>query len=368
MTAASLALAMTACSASSERAVTSSAVTAPTTAPAESVASWEPTGIGIDATGRIFFTDCLGGHVYRIDTPGTATMIAGTGISTTAGGLSGEAVPATAADLHCPADVAFDPAGNLIVVDHANNRLRSIDTAGVIHTIIGSGPIGTATDDGTIGGDGGPALAAQLQEPWGIVFDSSGDLLIADRDNHAVRRVDVNGVITTVAGSGDRGFGGDGGPATAAQMSRPQSVAIDASGNVFISDSDNHRVRKVDTNGVISTVVGTGASGYSGDGAAALDAELMDPNGLAFDLRGNLYIADDLANAVRMVDVRGIISTVAGTGEAGFSGDGGRAVAGRLDTPSDVVFDASGHLYITDAGNHRIRRVNPDGTIETYAS
>ena len=173
------------------------------------VSSWQPTGLGFDDKGNLLVTDCLGGHVYQLDASGHATMMAGTGVSTTSGGLSGEGVPALEADIHCPADAAGDGRGNVLVVDHANNRIRSIDPNGIIKTVIGSGPIGTGSDDGDLAGEGGPATAATLQEPWGIFLDSHGNLFLADRDNHAVRRVDEQGVITTIAGTGNRGFSGD---------------------------------------------------------------------------------------------------------------------------------------------------------------
>jgi sugar lactone lactonase YvrE len=332
------------------------------------VSSWEPTGLGFDTAGHLLVTDCVGGHLYRLDASGRATVIAGTGVSTTSGGFSGERVPALQADIHCPADATGDAHGNIVVVDHANNRIRSIDANGIIATIIGSGPIGTGTDDGNLAGDGAAALAATLQEPWGIVFDAAGNLYIADRDNHAVRKVDASGIITTVAGSGDRGFAGDGGPAIGAKLSRPQSVAIDRAGNVFFSDSDNHEIRWVDLKGSISSMAGLGQAGISGDGGPAIEATMLDPNGLVLDNQGNLYFVDDLAHVVRRVALNGVITTLVGTGEAGFSGDGGPGADAALSSPTDIVFDAAGNLYIADGGNHRVRVLRPDGTIETFST
>ncbi len=338
--------------------------TAPTAAPRP----WEPTGLGIDAEGRLLVTDCLGGHVYRVDPGGHATQIAGTGVSSAAGGLSGEGVPAGKADIHCPADATADVADNILVVDHANNRIRLIDSGGLITTIVGSGPIGTAIDDGNLAGDGGPALAATLQEPWGIVIDANGNLLIADRDNHAIRKVDPTMVITTVAGSGNRGFSGDGGPATQANLSRPQSVAVNRLGQVYFSDSDNHRIRKVSVDGIITTFAGNGQAGSLGDGGPATQASLNDPNGVVFDVRGNLFIADDAANVIRRVGLDGVISTVAGTGVAGFSGDGGPGTAATLNAPYDLIFDETGNLYISDSANNRIRVLRPDGSLDTFST
>jgi sugar lactone lactonase YvrE len=360
------ALLVAACSA--EVGSPSPAATQPPGSATPSVAAllWSPEGLAFGADGTLYASDCVGGRIYRVDAAGTVTVFAGTGVSSPAGGLSPEGVLATEADLHCPMGLAFDPAGNLLVVDHANNRIRSIGPDGLINTMVGSGPIGTSTDDGDLSGDGGPAIAAALQEPTAIAFDGAGNLYIADRDNHAIRRVDPSGTITTVAGSGERGFAGDDGLAIDAELSRPQGVAVDVAGNIYISDSDNHRIRKVDPSGVITTIAGTGEPGYSGDGGPAIDAMIVDPYVLVVDAGGNLLVSGS-GNVIRMIDATGIISTVAGTGESGLSGDGGAAVEAQLSFPTGLVFDAAGNLYIGEVGNHRIRIVHPDGIIETFA-
>ena len=334
--------------------------------PSAAALTWAPEGLAFDAAGTLYVSDCVGGRIYRVDPAGTVTVFAGTGVSGPAGGLSPEGVPATAADLHCPMGLAFDPAGRLLVVDHANSRIRAIGVDGFINTVVGSGPIGTSSDDGELTGDGGPAIEASLQEPTAIAFDGAGNLYIADRDNHAIRRVDPSGTITTVAGSGERGFAGDDGPAIEAELSRPHGVAVDGVGNIYISDSDNHRIRKVDTSGVITTIAGTGEPGYSGDGGPALDAMIVDPYVLVVDGGGNLLVGGS-GNVIRMIDPSGIISSVVGTGESGLSGDGGAATAAQLSFPTGLVLDAAGNLYIGEVGNHRIRIVHTDGIIGTFA-
>jgi sugar lactone lactonase YvrE len=327
---------------------------------------WAPEGLVFGPDGTLYVSDCVGGRIFRVDPAGAVSVFAGTGISSMSGGLSPDGLPATQADLHCPMGLAFDAAGNLLVVEHANNRIRAIGVDGLINTVVGNSPIGTSVDDGELTGDGGPAREASLQEPTAIAFDGAGNLYIADRDNHAIRRVDAGGIITTVAGSGDRGFAGDDEPATEAELSRPQGVAVDGAGNIYISDSENNRIRRVDASGVITTIAGTGQPGYSGDGGPALEATIVDPYVLVVDGGGNLLFSSS-GNVVRMIDANGIIRTVAGTGEGGLSGDEGPATQGQLSFPTGLVFDAAGNLYIGEVGNQRIRIVRPDGMIGTFA-
>jgi DNA-binding beta-propeller fold protein YncE len=217
-------------------------------------------------------------------------------------------------------------------------------------------------------GDGGPATEAALSTPGFIAADAAGDLYAADLDNHRVRRISASGIITTVAGSGQDTFSGDGGPATKAGMN-PVTVAVDSTGNLYIVDAgNNNRIRKVDASGIITTVAGGGhpADGI-GDGGPATSARLNFPTDVALDARGNLFIVEHTGHRVRMVTPAGTISTVAGTGQAGFAGDGGPATAAQLNLPISVVPDDAGHLYIADVGNHRVRMVGPDGAIRTVA-
>ena len=215
-------------------------------------------------------------------------------------------------------------------------------------------------------GDGGPALLAQLNLPVGMTFDGTGNLYIADSANRRIRKVSPEGTITTVAGSGIQGYDGDSGPATDAQLIYPKDVAIDEAGNLYIADSGGHAVRMVDTTGTIWTYAGDGVSGFAGDGGPAQQARLNDPEAVEFDRAGNLYVADVRNNRVRRIDRDGTITTVAGNGRRGFSGDGGPARSASL-VPVDLAFDTQGNLYIADAGNARIRKVGTDGTIITVA-
>ena len=277
-------------------------------------------------------------------------------ISTVAGdgtfGFGGDGGPATAAQLYFPNGVAPDGAGNLYIADFNNQRIRKVDAAGVISTVAGDGTFG-------FGGDGGPATAAQLYLPSDVALDGAGNLYIADTANQRIRKVDAAGMISTVAGDGTQGYGGDGGPATAAQLYFPYGVAPDGSGNLYIVDSANQRIRKVDASGVITTVAGDGTRGYGGDGGPAVAAQLDLPYGVALDGAGNLYIADTSNDRIRKVDASGAISTVAGDGTRGYGGDGGPAVAAQLDLPRGVALDGAGNLYIADSGNDRIRRLTP---------
>ena len=287
----------------------------------------------------------------------TIETVAGTGTR----GFSGDGGPATAAQLGGPQGVAVDDAGNLYIADGWNRRIRKVNAStGSISTVAGTGTRG-------YGCDSGPATAAQLTA-LGVTVDASGNLYIADPGNQCIRKVGVDGNISTVAGTGTRGFsgdGGDGGPATAAQLGHPSDVALDAEGNLYINA--HNRIRKVGVDGNISTIAGTGILGYSGDGGPATEAKLRTAGGVTLDTEGNLYIPDARNNCIRKVGVDGNISTIAGTGTRGFNGDGGPATAAQLAYPYDVALDAEGNLYIADAGNDRIRKVGVDGNISTIA-
>jgi PKD repeat protein len=283
-------------------------------------------------------------------------------IATVAGtgtyGYSGDGGPATAAQLDSPHGVAVDRQGNLYIADYGNNRVRKVARDGRISTVAGNGK-------SLFSGDGGPATAAQLYAPSSVAVDGQGNLYVTDFGNRRVRKVTTSGVISTVAGTGTLGFSGDGGPATAAELAYPLGLAVDRQGNLYIADYGAQRVRKVSTAGVISTVAGTGTPGSAGDGGPATAAQLNTPIAVAVDAQGSLYIADSGNNRIRKV-MNGTISTVAGTGTAGFTGDGGEATAAQLNGPAGVVVGPSGTLYIVDKGNQRVRKV-ANGTISTVA-
>jgi sugar lactone lactonase YvrE len=302
--------------------------------------------------------------------PETIETVAGSGSNWADpyGSFSGDGGPATSAQLGVPISVALDAAGNLLISDSCNNRIRKVEAAtGIITTVVGIGP-SSGCSSGSFSGDGGLAVDAGLDIPQGIAVDASGNLFIADPPSQRVRRVDTSGIITTVAGDGNAGFLGDGGAATSARLNDPKWVAVDQTGNLFISEDNNHRVRRVDTSGVITTVAGNGSSSVSGDGGLAVDAGIGTPYGITVDGNGNLFIVDTANNVVRRVDaVTGIISTVAGTGTVGFFGDGGPATSAEFDGPQQIAFDPGGNLYVSDTGNQRIRKIDLTGIITTVA-
>ena len=280
---------------------------------------------------------------------GTITTVAGSGL-----GFSGDGGPATAAKMRQLWDVAVDGAGNLYVADVGNYCVWKVTAAtGVITIFAGNGTSGFS-------GDGDAATAAQLYSPTGLSVDGAGNVYIADRYNNRIRRVTAaTGIITTFAGNGTSGSGGDDGLATAAQLREPFEVTLDGSGNVYIADRNNHRVRKLTVaTGIVTTIAGTGTSGFSGDGAAATAAQLYYPAKVAVDEAGNVYIADASNHRIRKVTATtGIITTVAGTGTSGFSGDGGPATAAQLRVPYGVALDGAGNMYVADSDNYRIRKV-----------
>ena len=370
-----------------------------------------PVALAIDGAGNVYIADAASYNVREVTAAnGNIATFAGTGTT----GFAGDGGSATGAQISAPLDIAIDSSSNLYIADSDNNSIRKVDSSGNITTIAGNQTPGYT-------GDGDAATKAQLNHPVGVTVDSQGNLYIAEYTNNLIRRVDSKGNITTYAGNGGFGlagdggaaksasfgnllgiavdssgnlyvvdlwnfrirkisngnistvagggvflYSGDGGPATGAQFNLPGGIAVDGARNVYISDSGNHRVRKVAPNGVVSTVAGNGQAGFGGDNGQAAAAQLNHPWGLALDSAGNLYIADTLNSRIRKVATDGTITTVAGNGNPGYSGDNGAATNAQLNVPAGVAVDKAGNIYVADTGNHRVRVVS-GGTITTLA-
>jgi sugar lactone lactonase YvrE len=280
-------------------------------------------------------------------------------------GFSGDDTIATSAQLASPKGVAVDTSGNLYIADSNNSVIRKVSSSGIITTVAGIG----VTGSGGYSGDNGPATSAHLTGPTSVAVDASGNLYIADYYNHRIRKVSSTGIITTVAGNGLSGYSGDNGAAVSAQLSYPQAVAVDTTSNIYIADSGNHRIRKVNSSGIITTVAGNGTIGYTGDDGAATSAHLGTPVGVAVDVSGNLYLADAQYNVIRKVISSGIITTVAGSTFYNGLGDNGTATAAQLAYPVGIAVDTFGNLYIADSKNYfgLIRKVSTSGIITTVA-
>ena len=326
-----------------------------------------PAGVTVSRNGRlIIIADTFNNRIRGVSArDGLIRTAAGNGEAR----IIGDDGAATAAGLYAPLDLAFDALGNLLVADTFNHRVRSIDAGSrTITSIAGGGDEGLRFGRGSGGyaGDDGPALDASLDRPSGILIDATGNITIVDRRNNRVRVVAAaTENIRTIAGTGQQGDAGDGGQAAEAEVSAPRGIASDSAGNLYLTDTGNDRVRRIDREtGVITTVAGNGPRGFSGDGGLGVEASLNRPRGLAFDADDNLFIADFRNHRIRRVDaVTGVITTVAGSGavgsgEGGFSGDGDLATEARLNFPQDVTVDTAGNLWIADYFNNRVRRVS----------
>lgn len=342
--------------------------------PATSAKLDAPTGVVEDSAGDIYFADTANNRIRRVTPAGVITTVAGTGVP----GYSGDGGPATSAKLHAPAGVALDTSGDLFIADSGNNRIRKVSSGGIITTIAGNGGLlcgllGTLLSQILIVG---PALNATLciaqsllsallpglfppglAAPIGLAVDGAGNVYVADAGNNVVRKIDPRGTISVYAGTGVAGSKGDGGPAKKAQLSVPTGVSLDALGDLYISDSGNNKVRKVAPSGIITTFAGTGAAGYGGDGSAATSAKLFFPSGVGTDAMGDVFVTDTINCRIREVNTQGLISTYAGTGICGYAGDGGPATAAELKDPVGSLAVDANNVFLGDTLNNRVRQI-----------
>lgn len=315
-----------------------------------------PNYVAFDGVGNLYISDSGNNRIRKVDiNTGIITTVAGNGTA----GYSGDGGPATSASLYTPSGITIDSYGNIYFADCSNNRIRKVNVdTGFITTVAGNG---SRLYAGGLSGDGGPATSARLSSPRGVTIDSAGNLFVADCYNDRIRKVSAaTGIITTVTGNGNNstqsGFSGDGSPATSATVAGPMDIALDSAGNLYIADTDNARIRKITAaTGIITTVAGIGIAGYTGDGGLATSARLHSPSGITIDIDGNLYISD--ANIRKVDATTGIISTIAGNVDAGYSGDGGLATSAKLLHPIGMAIDNVGNLYIADNGNNVIRKI-----------
>ncbi|PYK02282.1 MAG: hypothetical protein DME23_02000, partial [Verrucomicrobia bacterium] len=305
-------------------------------------------GVAVGPDGSLYVADYENNRVRRVGSDHVITTVAGNGNAD----FSGDGGPAVVAGLNAPSAVAVGSDGNLFIADSANRRVRRVRPDGIITTLAGRGIFGGSN------GDGGPAVAAGLGFLNGVAVGLDGSLFIAESENR-IRRVGTDGIITTIAGNGFEGFGGDGGPATASVFYNLGGIAVGSDGSLFVADSGNNRVRRVGPDGIITTVAGNGIFGFSGDGGPAVAASLNYPIGVALGSDGSLFIANYFNSRIRRVGSDGIINTIAGNGTDGFSGDGGEATAAALSNPFGIAVGPDSSLFITDRGNRRIRQVGP---------
>lgn len=288
----------------------------------------------------------------------TITTVVGTGTA----GFTGDAAAANAAQVNFPMSITRSTAGTLYIADTFNVRLRTVQTDGVIRTVAGTGTRGFS-------GDGAAATAALISAPYGIAVDAAGNIYFSDSQNNMVRKISTTGTITRIAGIGVQGYGGDGGNAVDALLNLPTGLTVDPAGNVFVADTQNHRIRRIGTDGKIATVLGTGQPNFDADsdGKPGDQVPIFYPEGVALDSAGNLYVADTFNHRIRKLTTLGIASTVVGNGTPAFRGDGGQAKAASLNYPRGVFVDASGNILIADSINNRIRMVTENGVIRTIA-
>jgi hypothetical protein len=316
--------------------------------PATSALLQGPFSVAVDPAGNVYVSEFGNDDIRKINTAGIISTYAGTGGT---GGYSGDGGPATSAKLSAPTSIAFDSLGDLFIADFGNNAVREVNTAGIISTFAGNGTGGDT-------GDGGPATAAEIHD-YCLAIDQFNNVIFTDPFSHVIRRVTPAGAISTIAGTGTQGYSGNGGLATAAELNEPEGVCFDnGAASIIFWDDRNFYVREIDSCGIINTIAGTGVSGYSGDGGPALNATFEDAEGLAY-LNGNLYLSDWSSGMVRMINDCGVINHLGGTGFGSDAGDGGPFSAATLAEPEGIAFDAAGNLYIAEVAGG-VRKVAAD--------
>jgi sugar lactone lactonase YvrE len=319
-----------------------------------------PMGIGEDRQGNFFVSDREGKLVWKIESSGRAVVIAGTGRPTGSQGLPPGRLIARDVDLSMPEGLVVDQDGSVLLADSYNHVIVRIDQDGYMTRFAGTGERGR-------GGEGIKATESSLAFPCDIRLDSKGNLFIADLQNHRIRKITRDGLITTVAGTGVPGYSGDGGPAVNAQLNTPYGILLDKDDNLLIADSNNDVIRRVGHDGIIQTIAGTGQEGYDGDGGPARAAKLNTPQALAVDAAGRIYIGDEHNDAIRFLDLDGSLRTLVGSKGPGFSGDGGPAAQAQIADPENLWVRKDGSIVITVRDNARLRIVSPDGIINTFA-
>ena len=319
-----------------------------------------PMGIGEDREGNIILSDREGKFVWKIEKSGRAVVIAGTGKSTGARGLPEGRVSALEVDLAMPEGLVVDHDGSILLADSYNHAILRIDKEGYLSRFAGTGERGR-------GGEGVKALDSAFAFPCDIRLDSKGNIFVADLENHRIRKITRDGLVTTVAGSGVPGYSGDGGPALNAQLNSPWGILLDKDDNLLIADTNNDAIRKVGSDGIIHTIAGNGQEGYEGDGGPARSAKLNAPQSLAVDAQGRIYIGDEHNDAIRVVELDGTIRSFIGSKGPGYSGDGGPASQAQIADPENLWVRKDGSILISVRDNARLRIVSPEGIISTLA-
>jgi uncharacterized protein (TIGR03437 family) len=323
-----------------------------------------PVAVAVDSNGNVYIVASADNTIRKVDTNGIISIFAGEGYRGyygDVGKVAGSTGQAAVAGITSPQDMWINKDGTVLIADTGNAAIRKVATDGTITTISGTGVTGAvASGDDT-------ATTLTMISPFGVTADSSGNVFIAEFGTNRIRKIDTNGKITTAIGDGNQGFAGDGGPANKVQMSGPTAVAIDGSGNIYFADTRNNRVRKL-SGGNVNSIVGNGLVSYSGNGGPATKAQLNSPGGVAVDTAGNIYIADTVNNVVRKVGTDGNISNFAGNASAGSGGDGGVATSAQLNGPEDLAVDSAGNVYIADTRNNKVRKVATNGTISNFGA